>query len=116
MYIYILLCGCWILAAKFKPKCCLSVLALAPPSAAGVAIAVNPLAAATEAADLATTFAGTAGITEALGSAEATAAGRQGQRLIYAEFFFDEIRGMRANQEGRLGLSLTFQSIIQAEA
>lgn len=68
--------GPWVLTGKFKTKGCLSVLVLAPPGPAGVAIAVNPFTTVTNAADLATTFTGTDSVTEALGNAETTAAGR----------------------------------------
>lgn len=41
----------WGLAGKFKTKGCLSVLLLAPPGPARVAIAVNPFTTVTDAAD-----------------------------------------------------------------
>jgi len=68
--------GPLVLAGKFKTKGCLSVLVLAPPGPAGVAIAVNPFTTVIDAPDLAATFTGTTGVTGAAGNAAAAAVGR----------------------------------------
>lgn len=75
--------GPWVLSRKLKTKGCLSVLVLAHPGPAGVAMVVNPFTTVTDAADLATTFADTTGVTEALGNTESTAAGRLGRRYLF---------------------------------